>query len=99
MAIGVTQVNGATQPFGSYGRTVQVLNCAATNMSQAQVEVLIASISLTNSISGIGAAGGAFVAGTTDVLYVAVEGPTYLDATVGAFTVTTLTTFTSGQGV
>jgi hypothetical protein len=88
-------VNGATQAFGSFGRTVQVLNCAATNMTQAQIEVLIASVSLTNSISGISA----YVAGTTDVLYVAVEGPTYGDATVGAFTVTTLCTFTSGQGV
>ena len=99
MAIGVTKVNGATQPFGSYGRTVQVLNCAATNMTQEQVEVLIASVALTNSISGIGSAGGPFVAGVTDVLYVAVEGPTVADASIGAFTVTTLTTFTSGQGV
>lgn len=95
MAIGVTQVNGATQAFGSYGRTVQVLNCAATNMTQANIEVLIASLALTNSVSGISA----FTAGTTDVLYVAVEGRTVDDATIGAFTVTTLMTFTSGQGV
>ena len=88
-------VNGATQAFGSYGRTVQVLNCAATDMTQAQIEVLIASLSLTNSVSGISA----YVAGTTDILYVAVEGPTVANATIGAFTVTTLCTFTSGQGV
>lgn len=95
MAIGVTQVNGASAAFGSFGRTVQVLDCAATNMTQGQIEVLIASLALTNSVSGISA----FTAGTTDVLYVAVEGPTVANATIGAFTVTTLCTFTSGQGV
>lgn len=85
----VTRTNGASENFGAFGRTVQVLNCAATNMTQAQIEVLIQSLQLTNTVSGISE----FTAGTTDVLYVAVEGPTVADASIGAFTVTTLCSF------
>jgi len=85
----VTKVNGSAQDFGAFGRTVQVLSCAATNMSQAQIEVLIQSLQTTNTVSGISE----FTAGTTDTLYVAVEGPTVANATIGAFTVTTAMTF------
>lgn len=85
MAIGVTKVHGTTQNFGAVGRTVQILNCAATNMTQAQINALIQALQLTNSVTGISE----FVAGTTDVLFVAVEGPTIADSSIGAFTVTT----------
>lgn len=83
------RVNGKSENFGAFGRSVQVLNCAATNMSQAQIDTLVQLLQATNTVSGISE----FVAGTTDVLYVAVEGPTVADATLGAFTVTTLCTF------
>lgn len=83
------RVNGKSENFGAFGRTVQVLNCAATNMTQAQIDTLIQLLQAKNTVSGISE----FVAGTTDVLYVAVEGPTVADDTYGAFTVTTQCTF------
>ena len=83
------RVNGVTENFGAFGRTIQVLNCAATDMTQAQIDTLVQLLQATNTVSGISE----FVAGTTDVLYVAVEGPTRANATLGAFTVTTLCTF------
>jgi hypothetical protein len=49
----VTRTNGASENFGAFGRTVQVLSCAATNMTQAQIEVLIAGLQATNTVSGI----------------------------------------------
>jgi hypothetical protein len=85
----VTKVNGSAQSFGSFGRTVQVLSCANTDMTQAEIEVLIQTLQETNTVSGISE----FTAGTTDTLYVAVEGPTVANATIGAFTVTTAMTF------
>jgi hypothetical protein len=83
------RVNGKSENFGAFGRSLQVLNCAATNMSQVQIDTLIQLLQATNTVSGISE----FTAGTTDVVYVAVEGPTVADATIGAFTVTTLCTF------
>jgi hypothetical protein len=83
------KVNGVTENFGAFGRSLQVLNCAATNMTQTQIDTLVQLLQATNTVSGISE----FVAGTTDVLYVAVEGPTIANATIGAFTVTTLCTF------
>jgi hypothetical protein len=83
------RVNGKSENFGAFGRSLQVLNCAATNMSQAQIDTLIQLLQATNTVSGISE----FTAGTTDVLFVAVEGPTVADATIGAFTVTTSCTF------
>ena len=83
------RVNGKSENFGAFGRTVQVLNCAATNMSQADIDELVQLLQAKNTVSGISE----FVAGTTDVLYVAVEGPTVANATLGSFTVTTLCTF------
>jgi hypothetical protein len=83
------RVNGETENFGAFGRSLQVLNCAATNMTQSQIDTLVQLLQATNTVSGISE----FTAGTTDVLYVAVEGPTVANATIGAFTVTTLCTF------
>jgi hypothetical protein len=83
------RVNGKSENFGAFGRTVQVLNCAATNMTQTQIDTLVQLLQATNTVSGISE----FDAGSTDVLYVAVEGPTVADATIGAFTVTTLCKF------
>jgi hypothetical protein len=83
------RVNGKSENFGAFGRSLQVLNCAATNMTQTQIDTLVQLLQATNTVSGISE----FTAGTTDVVYVAVEGPTVADATIGAFTVTTLCTF------
>jgi hypothetical protein len=83
------RVNGKSENFGAFGRSLQVLNCAATNMTQAQIDTLIQLLQANNTVSGISE----FVAGTTDVIFVAVEGPTVADATIGAFTVTTSCTF------
>ena len=83
------RVNGKSENFGAFGRSLQVLNCAATNMTQTQIDTLVQLLQATNTVSGISE----FTAGTTDVLYVAVEGPAVADATIGAFTVTTLCTF------
>lgn len=85
----VTRVNGASENFGAFGRTVQVLSCAATNMTQAQIDTLIQILQLSNTVSGISE----FIAGSTDTLYVAVEGATVANNTYGDFTVTTLCTF------
>ena len=85
----VTRVNGAAENFGAFGRTVQVLACANSNMTQAEVDALIQILQLSNSVSGISE----FTAGDTDTLYVAVEGATVDDDTYGAFSVTTLCTF------
>lgn len=84
----VTRTNGASENFGAFGRTVQVLSCAATNMTQSQIDVLIQGLQATNTVSGISE----FTAGSTDTLYVAVEGPTW-SGNVGDFTVTTLCSF------
>lgn len=89
MAIGVTKVHGNTKNFGAVGRTVQVLSCANTDMTQAEIDALIQILQQTNSVTGVSE----FVAGTTDTLYVAVEGPTVANDTYGAFAVTTLATF------
>ena len=83
------RVNGKSENFGAFGRSVQVLDCAANNMTQSQIDTLVQLLQATNTVSGISE----FTAGTTDTLYVAVEGPTVADATIGAFTVTTLCTF------
>lgn len=83
------RVNGKSENFGAFGRSLQVLNCALTNMTQAQIDTLIQLLQINNTVSGISE----FVAGTTDVLFVAVEGPTIADATIGAFAVTTSCTF------
>lgn len=85
MALGVTKVNGSTQNFGAIGRTVQVLSCANSDMTQSEIDALVQALQLTNSVTGISE----FVAGTTDTLFVAVEGPTIADSSIGAFTVTT----------
>ena len=83
------RVNGKSENFGAFGRSVQVLDCAATNMTQAQIDTLVQLLQATNTVSGISE----FTAGSTDTIYVAVEGPTVASATIGAFTVTTLCTF------
>lgn len=85
----LTRANGSTQNFGAFGRTLQVLACAKTNMTQTEIDALIQALQLTNSVSGVSE----FVAGTTDTLYVAVEGPVQADATVAGFDVTTAMTF------
>jgi hypothetical protein len=83
--------NYDAKAFGAFGRTVQVLNAAKSNMTQAEVDALVQALQLTNSVSGISA----FTAGETDAVSVAVEGPTVADATIAGFTVTTTVTFTT----
>lgn len=94
MTIGVTKVNGNTKNFGAVGRTVQVVQFDKTNMSQANVDSAIQFIQLTNTVTGVSE----FTAGTTDTLYIAVEGPTVDDDASNAFgvsgaTAATLCTF------
>ena len=93
MPIGVTKVNGNTKNFGAVGRTVQVIAFAKTDMSQANIDAAIQFLQLTNSVTGVSE----FTAGTTDTLYIAVEGPTVDDDASNAFGVsgaTSTTTFT-----
>lgn len=85
----LTRANGAAQNFGAFGRTVQVLSCAKSNMTQAEVNSLVTALGISNTVSGISE----FTAGTTDTLYVAVEGATIANATIAGFTVTTAMTF------
>lgn len=94
MPIGVTKVHGNTKNFGAVGRTVQVLQFDKTDMSQANVDAAIQFLQLTNSVTGVSA----FTAGTTDTLYIAVEGPTVDDDASNALgvsgaTVATIATF------
>ncbi len=90
MAIGVTKVHGNTKNFGAVGRTVQVLQFDLTNMTQANIDAAIAFLQLTNTVTGVSA----FTAGTTDTLYIAVEGPTVDDDASNALGVTSATVAT-----
>jgi len=71
MAIGVTKIHGNTKNFGAVGRSVEILQFDKTNMSQANIDTAIQFLQLTNTVTGVSE----FTAGTTDTLYIAVEGP------------------------
>lgn len=97
MAYGISKVNGANDDFGAIGRTTQLMTLSKTNITQAELDSLVAALQETNTITGISD----FVAGTTDVLYVLLEGPTVADDASDFLGVTgvagaTVATFTQG---
>lgn len=78
MAIGVTKVNGNTQSFGATGRRLAVSKFAKTNMTQVELDAVVAFIQLTSSVIAIGgdeSGTTAFVAGTSDNVHILSEGP------------------------
>lgn len=79
MALGVTKVNGATQSFGAAGRKLALTKFAKTNLSQAEVDAVVQYIQLTASVTAIGSeettVDGAFLAGTSDNIWIITEGP------------------------
>lgn len=79
MAIGVTKVNGNTKSFGAAGRRLALTKFAKSNMTQAELDAVVAYIQLTASITAIGSEetteNGAFLAGTSDNVWIITEGP------------------------
>jgi hypothetical protein len=84
MTIGLSQTRadgtliGKTQSFGAAGRRLALTKLAKTNITQAELDDCIQFIQLTSSVTAIGAeaaTGDAFVAGTTDNVWIITEGP------------------------
>lgn len=85
MAIGVTRTypdgsqSAKTKSFGAAGRRLALTSLSKTNITQAELDACIQFISLTSSVTAIGSdqstENSAFVAGTSDVVYVISEGP------------------------
>lgn len=78
MAIGVTKVHGNTKSFGAVGRQIALTSFSKTNLSQAEVDAVVAYLQLTTSVTAIAGdqtTGEPFVAGTTDAVYIITEGP------------------------
>jgi hypothetical protein len=70
MAI-VTKDHDASGQLNTTGRAAQLITLSKTNITQAELNAIVAFIQLTNTISGIST----FTAGTTDVVYMMCEGP------------------------
>jgi hypothetical protein len=70
---------GKTLSFGSAGRRLALTSLSKTNMSQAELDACIQFIQLTSSVTAVGSdqatENGAFLAGTSDVVYIISEGP------------------------
>lgn len=78
MTIGVTKVHGNTQSFGAVGRQIALTKFAKTNLTQAEVNAVVAYIQQTASVTALAgdqSTGEAFVAGTTDNVWILTEGP------------------------
>lgn len=78
MAIGVTKVHGKTQSFGAVGRQIALTSFSKTNLTQAEVDAVVAAIQQTASVTAIAGdqtSGEPFVAGTSDAVYILTEGP------------------------
>ncbi len=78
MAIGVTKVHGNTKSFGAIGRQIALTSFSKTNLTQAEVDAVVAYIQQTASVTAIAGdqtTGEPFVAGTTDAVYMLTEGP------------------------
>lgn len=85
MAIGLSHTKadgtivGKTQSFGAAGRKLALTKFAKTNLTQAEVDAVIQYIQLTSSVTAIGSdqttADGAFLAGTSDNVWIITEGP------------------------
>lgn len=73
-----SRVNGATQSFSAVGRAVALTSFSKTNITQAELDAVVAYIQLTASVTAIAgdqSSGEPFVAGTTDAVYILTEGP------------------------
>lgn len=97
MAYGISKVNGASDDFGANGRTMQLMTFSKTNIAQSELDALVSFLQETNTVTGISD----FVAGTTDVVYILLEGPTVEDDASNFGGVTgvagaTVATFTQG---
>jgi len=58
------------------GANTQIVKFALTNMTQANLDAAVQELALTHTIAGVGTAdGSAFVSGTTDAVFFAVQGP------------------------
>lgn len=85
MAIGVTKaypdgsIGARTQSFGAAGRRLALTKFAKSNMTQAELDAVVQYIQLTSSVTAIGSeettANGAFLAGTSDNVWIITEGP------------------------
>ena len=70
------RVNGKAEQFGGIGRTVQLMSFSKTDITQTELDSLVNFIQLTNTVTGISE----FEAGTTDVAYMLIEGPSLAGA-------------------
>jgi hypothetical protein len=71
-------INGKVQSFGAAGRRLALTKLAKTNITQAELDACIQFIQLTSSVTAVGseaATGPAFVAGTSDNVWIISEGP------------------------
>ena len=85
MAIGLSHtrtdgtVVGKTQSFGAAGRRLALTKLAKTNMTQAELDACIQYIQLTATVTAVGSdqstENAAFLAGTSDNVWVITEGP------------------------
>ena len=58
------------------GANTQIVNFAKTDITQAELDTAVQTLSLTHTVAGVGTAdGSAFVSGTTDNVQFAVQGP------------------------
>lgn len=71
------RVNGATEAFGAVGRQIALTSFSKTNLTQAELDAVVAYIQLTASVTAIGvdSADGVFASGTTDAVHIITEGP------------------------
>jgi hypothetical protein len=71
------------------GSKTTIVKLALTDMTAANLGTIYASMSLIGTVAGSGTAdGSAFVAGTTDVLFIALQGDTYVAEGTNAHGVT-----------
>ena len=71
------RVNGATEAFGAVGRQIALTSFSKTNMTQAELDAVVAYIQLTASVTAIGSdsSDATFTSGATDVVHIITEGP------------------------
>ena len=76
MAI-VTRVNGATEAFSAVGRQIALTSFSKTNMTQAELDAVVAYLQQTNTVTAIGvdSSDATFTSGATDAVYIVTEGP------------------------
>lgn len=85
MAIGLTKaypdssIGARTLSFGAAGRRLALTSLSKTNITQAELDACIQYIQLTSTVTAVGSdqstENSAFVAATSDVVYVISEGP------------------------